>query len=233
TTRGELIGLDSETGEQLWTLANKQPNLTLRSSSSPTVSQGGVVYGRSDGHVTAALLETGQGLWQIPVARPFGATELERIVDVDMKPIIRNGIVYALAYNGNLVAIDLLKGEVIWTRKYSGYNNIALAGTTLYITDYQGSVYAISRSSGRELWVNNQLSFRNLTGVAVANQYIVVGDGEGYLHWIDREDGQFVAQQLLDKEGLYVEPVANSTHLYLQTRSGKLVVLEKPSINVQ
>jgi outer membrane protein assembly factor BamB len=233
TTRGDLIALDSSTGEELWSLAHKQPNLTLRSSSSPSISQGGIVYGRSDGYVSAALLESGQGLWQIPVARPYGATELERIVDADMKPIIRNGIVYALAYNGNLVAIDLLKGELIWTRKYAGYNDIALAGTTLYITDYQGAIYAISRSSGQELWVNNQLTHRNLTGVTVANEYIVVGDGEGYLHWIDRDSGQFVAQQLIDKKGLYIEPVANDTHLYLQTRSGKLVVLEKPSINVQ
>ena len=51
---------------------------------------------------------------------------------------------------------------------------------------------------GRQTWVNKELSYRNVTGVTVANQYIVVGDAEGYLHWLDRESGQFVAQQALD-----------------------------------
>lgn len=233
TSRGDLIALDSETGEQKWVLNNKQPNLTLRGTATPTIAQGGVVYGRADGFVSVALLESGQPLWQLPVARPYGATELDRIVDADMKPIIHNNIVYVLAYNGNLVAIDLLKGEQLWERKYSGYNDIALSGSTLYLSDYRGYLYAVDRSDGEEIWSNKQLAYRNLTGVAVANQYIVVGDSEGYLHWIDRGTGNFVAQQELDSDGLYMQPFEARQYLYLQTRSGKLIAIEKPSINKQ
>ncbi|HEY5716067.1 MAG TPA: outer membrane protein assembly factor BamB [Psychromonas sp.] len=233
TSRGDLIALDSVTGESLWILSNKQPNLTLRSSSAPSIAQGGVIYGRADGFVSAALLETGQALWQLPIARPYGATELDRIVDADTQPIISNGVVYALAYNGNLVAIDLLRGEELWSRPYSGYSDITLSGNTLYLTDYRGYVYAVDRRSGDQIWVNEQLSYRNVTGVTVANQYIVVGDGEGYLHWMDRDSGEFVAQQQIDSKGLYKAPLATETHLYLQSRGGKLVAIEKPSINVE
>jgi len=233
TSRGDLIALDSDTGEQKWVLNNKQPNLTLRGSATPSISQGGIVYGRADGFVSAALLESGQPLWQLPVARPYGATELDRIVDADMQPIIHNGIIYVIAYNGNLVAIDLLKGQQLWERKYSGYNDIALSGSTLYLSDYRGYLYAVDRSDGEEIWSNKQLAYRNLTGVSVANQYIVVGDGEGYLHWVDRDTGQFVAQQELDSDGLYMQPFEARQYLYLQTRSGKLIAIEKPSINKQ
>lgn len=233
TSRGDLIALDSESGEQKWVLNNKQPNLTLRGSATPSISQGGIVYGRADGFVAAALLETGQPLWQLPVARPYGATELDRIVDADMKPIIHNGVIYVLAYNGNLVAIDLLKGQQLWERKYSGYSDIALSGSTLYLSDYRGYLYAVDRNDGDEIWSNKQLAYRNLTGVSVANQYIVVGDGEGYLHWISRDSGEFVAQQKLDSDGLYMQPFESRQYLYLQTRSGKLIAIEKPSINKQ
>ncbi|GLS89774.1 outer membrane protein assembly factor BamB [Psychromonas marina] len=231
TSRGELIALDSENGEQEWTLNNKQPNLTLRGSATPSISQGGIIYGRADGFVAAALLESGQPLWQLPVARPYGATELDRIVDADMKPVIRNGIIYVLAYNGNLVAIDLLKGQQLWERKYSGYSDIALSGSSLYLTDYRGYLYAVDRTSGEEIWANKQLAYRNVTGVTVANEYIVVGDGEGYLHWVDRDTGEFVAQQELDSDGIYMQPFEARQYLYLQTRSGDLVAIEKPSIN--
>ena len=233
TTRGDLIALDADTGKEIWTLTNKQPKLTLRGSATPSISQGGVVYGRADGFVAVALLADGRPLWQLPVARPHGATELDRLVDVDMQPIINNGIVYTLAYNGNLIAIDLLKGEQLWSRNYSGFKDIALSGNTLYLSDYRGYVFAVDKKSGSELWVNSQLAYRNVTGVTVANEYIVVGDGEGYLHWLNRDDGAFVAQQYLDSDGLYMQPIATSTHLYLQTRSGKLIAIEKPSLNVE
>jgi outer membrane protein assembly factor BamB len=80
--------------------------------------------------------------------------------------------------------------------------------------------------------MNNQLAYRNVTGVAIANQYIVVGDGEGYLHWLNRDNGAFVAQQELDSDGLYMQPITTDSYLYLQTRSGKLIAIEKPSLNV-
>ena len=233
TSRGDLTALNSNTGEKVWTLPNAQPKLTLRGSATPSISQGGVVYGRADGYVSAALLESGQPLWQIPVARPFGATELDRLADADMKPVIVNGVVYALAYNGNLVAIDLLKGEQLWSQKYSGYSDISVSGRDIFLTDYRGYVFAINRNNGEQRWVNKELAYRNVTGVTVANDFIVVGDAEGYLHWIDRETGKFVAQQDLDSDGIYIEPIATGTHLYLQTRSGDLIAIEKPILNVE
>ncbi|MEL0629884.1 outer membrane protein assembly factor BamB [Psychromonas aquatilis] len=233
TSRGDLIALDSTTGEKVWNLNNAQPKLTLRGTSTPTISQGGIVYGRADGYISVALLENGRPLWQIAAARAYGATELARLADADMQPVVVNGIVYALAYNGNLVAIDLLKGQQLWFQKYAGYTDISVSGLDIFLTDYRGYVYALNQSDGEQRWVNKELSYRNLTGVTVANDFIVVGDAEGYLHWIDRETGQFVAQQDLDSDGLYQAPVATSTHLYLQTRSGDVIAIEKPILNVE
>ncbi|HIP76253.1 MAG TPA: outer membrane protein assembly factor BamB [Psychromonas hadalis] len=230
TSRGNLSALDATTGEEIWALAHKQPKLTLRGSGTPSISQGGVVYGRSDGFVAVTLLATGQPLWQLPIGRPHGATELDRLVDVDMKPVIFNGVVYILAYNGNLVAIDLLKGQQLWSQDLAGYTDLAISGTTIYLTDSRGHVFALNRDDGKKIWENKELAYRNVTGVAVANEYIVVGDGEGYLHWLSRDDGHFVAQQELDSDGLYVPPLEGEDYLYLQTRSGKLIAIEKPSV---
>ena len=233
TSRGDLIALNSDNGEQVWHLSNSQPKLTLRGNATPTIAQGGIVYGRSDGYVAVALLTTGQAGWQLPIARPYGATELERLVDVDMKPVVLNNIVYALAYNGNLVAIELLTGREIWSQKYSGFSNLTVSGQDIFLTDYRGYIFSVDRDDGQQHWVNKELAYRNVTGVTVANEYIVVGDEEGYLHWLDRLTGQFVAQQDLDEGGLYKEPIATATHLYLQTRNGELIAIEKPILNVE
>jgi len=233
TSRGDLIALNSDNGEQVWNLSNSQPKLTLRGNATPTIAQGGIVYGRSDGYVAVALLMTGQQGWQLPIARPYGATELERLVDVDMTPVVLNNIVYALAYNGNLVAIELLTGREIWSQKYSGFSNLTVSGQDIFLTDYRGYIFSVDRDDGQQRWVNKELAYRNVTGVTVANEYIVVGDEEGYLHWLDRFTGKFVAQQDLDEGGLYKEPIATATHLYLQTRNGELISIEKPILNVE
>ena len=233
TSRGDLIALNSDNGEQVWNLSNSQPKLTLRGNATPTTAQGGIVYGRSDGYIAVALLMTGQQGWQLPIARPYGATELERLVDVDMAPVVLNNIVYALAYNGNLVAIELLTGREIWSKKYSGFSNLTVSGQDIFLTDYRGYIFSVDRDDGQERWVNKELAYRNVTGVTVANEYIVVGDEEGYLHWLDRLTGKFVAQQDLDEGGLYNEPIATATHLYLQTRNGELISIEKPILNVE
>ena len=233
TSRGDLIALNSDNGEQVWNLSNSQPKLTLRGNATPTIAQGGIVYGRSDGYVAVALLMTGQQGWQLPIARPYGATELERLVDVDMTPVVLNNVVYALAYNGNLVAIELLTGREIWSQKYSGFSNLTVSGQDIFLTDYRGYIFSVDRDDGQQRWVNKELAYRNVTGVTVANEYIVVGDEEGYLHWLDRFTGKFVAQQDLDEGGLYKEPIATATHLYLQTRNGELISIEKPILNVE
>lgn len=233
TSRGDLIALNSDNGEQVWQVSNPQPKLTLRGNATPSISKGGIIYGRSDGYVAVALLMTGRPGWRLPIARPYGATELERLVDVDMKPVVLNNIVYALAYNGNLVAIDLLSGREIWSQKYSGFSNLTVNGKDIFLTDYRGHVFSVSRDDGEQRWVNKELSYRNVTGVTVANEYIVVGDEKGYLHWLDRLTGKFVAQQHIGGGGLYKEPVATTTHLYLQTRNGELIAIEKPILNIE
>ncbi|MCK5817989.1 MAG: outer membrane protein assembly factor BamB [Psychromonas sp.] len=231
TNRGDLLSLNAQTGKENWSQSNKQPNLSLRGSSAPSVAEGGVVYGRSDGFLCVVRLQTGQPLWELPIARAHGATALDRLTDIDMKPVIIDNVIYAQAYNGNMVAIQLLTSKQLWSQPYSGYNNIAASGETLYITDHRGYIYALDQMTGKKIWENKQLSYRNVTSIAVANQYIVIGDAEGYLYWINRDDGKFVAQQKLDSDGLYIAPIVTENYLYLQTRSGDLIAIEKPSLS--
>ena len=84
------------------------------------------------------------------------------------------------------------------------------------------------RDNGSELWANTQLSYRNLTAPVSFGDYVVVGDGEGYLYWLDDTSGRILAMQELDSDGLYVAPVADGDMLYVQTRSGDLVALKRP-----
>jgi outer membrane protein assembly factor BamB len=50
----------------------------------------------------------------------------------------------------------------------------------------------------------------------------VVGDSEGYLHWINTTDGRFVAQQKVDSDGFLSGPIVASDKLVVQAKGGEV-----------
>ncbi len=222
TSRGALIALDEKTGEQKWTISTEVPNLTLRGDSRPVAASGGVFWGTSGGRLAAAISERGQLIWQQPVGQPKGATEIDRLVDVDSSPLIIGATLYTVGFNGQLIAIDLRSGNPMWKRNYSSSTDIASDGGRLFVITDKDHVIAVDARSGTELWSNDQLQNRLLTAPVLINGFVVVGDSEGYLHWIDRSTGEFVAQQLVNDSGFAVSPLALSDGYLVITRDGKI-----------
>lgn len=228
TSAGNLVALDATGGEPQWMLRNEQPSLTLRSMSTPVTAGGAVLYGRADGRLGIVLLASGQPVRDTRIASPRGATELERMVDVSSRPVILGEILYAIAYNGQLTAHQLISGQELWKRQYQGSRDLSSDGRALYISDSRSHLFAVDARSGMELWSNTELENRQLTAPAVFGEYLVVGDAEGYLYWLDRQSGALRSLQRLDSEGLYVAPVVAGDTLYVQTRGGDLVAIGQP-----
>ncbi len=230
TASGALVALDVETGEQKWKTDQSVPPLSLRGVSGVAINSGGAFVGLASGEIAVFILESGQQGWTKEIGEPSGATELQRIVDVDVTPVVFGDKVFAISSNGNLAAIDLRTGREVWKRKYSSFRKLSIAGNQIYATDIQGHVYAINRNSGMELWSNLQLTNRGTTGAVSIDDYIVVGDFEGYLHWISKADGKIVARHEVDSSGIYVTPIAHKGLLYVQSRDGDLEVIKTPEI---
>ncbi|WP_158006722.1 PQQ-binding-like beta-propeller repeat protein, partial [Vibrio ordalii] len=128
----------------------------------------------------------------------------------------------AVGFNGQLIAIDLRSGKPAWKRNYSSATDMASDGGRLFVVTDKDHVVAVDTRSGTELWSNKQLEHRLLTAPAIINGYLVLGDSEGYLHWIDRSSGEFVAQQLVDKSGFAVSPLAVDDGYVSMTRNGNV-----------
>lgn len=220
TSRGALVALDQATGSQKWTISTEVPNLTLRGDSQPSAVSGGVFWGTPSGRLAAAISTRGQLIWQQPVGQPKGATEIDRLVDVDASPVIIGGTLYTIGFNGQLIAIDLRSGNPIWKRNYSSATDMVTDGGRLFLVTDKDYLVAVDSRSGTELWSNDKLKHRLLTAPMIIDDYVVVGDSEGYLHWIDRSSGEFVAQQLVDDSGFAVGPMVIDGGYVLITRNG-------------
>lgn len=228
TGSGFIVALNPADGSRRWAYEQELPALTIRGVAEPTIVPGGVVFGSGSGKVGVLISEHGLPAWEEQIATPQGATDLARLVDVDARPLVVGNTVYAIAYNGELVALELNSGRTLWKRDYASFRNMALADTVLYIVDSVGRVHAIDRRNGQELWSQTALERHFLTAPTVFGEYLVFGDSKGHLHWLDRRSGDMVARHQFHRSGMYAAPVSNGEFLVLQSRNGELVVLRQP-----
>jgi outer membrane protein assembly factor BamB len=222
TLDGKIFALDGATGRHLWNHDRTVPNLTLRGTSSPVVFENIVITGSDGGQLAALELQTGRLLWEAPVTVARGATDLERMVDIDSTPAVVNGIIYVATYRGDLVAIQLEQGRELWRRKVSSYAGFSADDDHIYITDEVSHLWALERYSGNSVWKQEKLHARGVTAAAVVGDYVVVGDGAGYLHWLNKRTGEFVARTRLGNDPIFVKPVVLGKFLYAYGSDGTL-----------
>lgn len=220
TTNGILQALNEADGSIKWTVNLGMPLLSLRGESTPAVAHGAAIVGGDNGRVSAVLMDQGQLIWQQSIAQPSGATEIDRLTDVDSSPVIVDNIVYAQSYNGSFTALDLRSGQLLWKRDMGSVHDFVIEGDRVYLVDQDDRVAALSLNGGTILWKQNDLLHRGLTPPAFFNGYVVVGDSEGYLHWLDSNSGQFVAQNKVDGDGLLSSPIVAGDQLVIQARGG-------------
>jgi len=225
---GILKAFDATSGEEIWKIEQDVPALTLRGMSEPVIASGGVLVGQANGDVSVYLLEKGQQGWSTTVGEPTGNTELERVIDVDSAPVVFGDKIYSVSSRGHLVSIELRSGKILWKRQYSSYRQISISGNSIFLTNNQGHVYSINRNDGLEQWSNLTMSNRGVTGPAIQNDYIVVGDFDGYLHWLDQDSGEIVARHHVDGSGIHSTPTVFKGVLYSQARNGDLEVIQIP-----
>ncbi len=226
TNDQRLSALDMETGAILWTLENNQPVLTLRGSAAPLLTERVAFVGYANGEMRAVALDTGMVLWEQPVALPKGSSELEQMVDLQSQPVLDQGALFSVSYQGNLVALDPRSGRPYWRREASSYQGLDAAYGNLFMTDTEDYLSAVDMRSSTILWQQQELAGRRLSAPTVFDRYVAVGDFEGYLHLVDQQNGQFAGRYRVDSKGLRSKPLVVDGVLYAYGDGGNLVALE-------
>lgn len=220
---GRTFAFSITDGSRRWAWDHGMPALTLRGNPAPVIAGDRVIIGHDDGTVSALSLEDGNPIWEQRVAEPKGRSELDRMVDVDGEIVVSGAEVYVASFNGQIQALDLGSGRSLWNREMSVYAGLALAGDRLLVADRDGTVWALDRRTGSALWRQEALAHRWLTAPAVAAPYLVLGDLEGYVHWLSLEDGSLRARERVGRKPIRARPeVAEGTVIVRGTR-GKLV----------
>lgn len=229
TVNGRLEALSLNDGSMRWNLDETVPRLTLRGTAPPVFARDRIIAGFDNGRVLAVDPRSGEVLWDTIVKAPSGRTELERLADIDAPARVSGNDVFVVGFQGRMAMLALDSGQIWWARDASSYRGFALDDNVLYLSDADGSVVAMRRSDGAVIWEQDALKRRALTAPAVDGDAIVVGDFEGYLHWIDKATGEFVARHKTDGERITNAPVSSEAGVFVQTDSGKLFAFRSRS----
>lgn len=229
TADGRIFGLDLTTGKQIWFYDRVLPKLTLRGTSSPVAIGGIAVSGFANGKIATFNIENGDLLWEQRLSTPRGSSDISRIVDVDASPVIYGSNLYAAGYDGYAIALDLQNGRFLWRHATSVLRDPLVDANRVYLVNTDGEVEALDRATGELQWKAEALKYRNLTAAADNGTSIVIGDFEGYLHWLDKSTGKVIARTHLDDYGVSATPLVTTEMVYATSRYGYLYAFKNPN----
>ncbi|MGH8597230.1 MAG: outer membrane protein assembly factor BamB [Gammaproteobacteria bacterium] len=222
TGDGNIYALNAETGIERWVYDRTIPVLTLRGTAAPVIYEDMVLIGFDSGRLVTLELETGKQIWETELAQPSGRSDLERLVDIDGDPVIKDGTAYIGSFQGRVAAISMSDGSIEWTRDMSSYDELAVDEDRVYVTDERGVIWALNRVDGSAVWRQRAFRYRQTTGPTHFGAYVVVGDFEGYLHWLDDETGEIVNRLRIDKDRILTPPIDMGGALLGYSSSGEL-----------
>ena len=225
-----LSVLDAENGKPLWRQDALQPALTLRGGASPQLYTEAVFAGFANGEAKAFRLASGAILWSSRVSTPQGSTELERMVDIKGAPLIVGDAIFFVGYQGNVAALDLYSGRVRWSRELSSYQSMTDGFGSIYLTSEEGYVSALDQRTGAASWRQEDFKFRRLSAPAAFGNYVVVGDGEGYLHLLSQVDGSQAGRFKSGSAAIKAQPLVDGELIFTLSTDGKLMALQEKAL---
>lgn len=217
---------DAQTGERRWSTQRPGPSLALRAVNQMLIAGGFVFTGLPGGKLVAMNTANGVVQWEGTVATPRGASELERVADVVGAPVVAQNLLCAAAYQGRIACFDVAAGgELVWARDFSGASGMAADASSAFAADTRGVMHGYLLSGGTHIWRQDALANRRLSAPASYGRAVAVGDYQGYVHFLAREDGRLLARTATDGDPILAPLVTTPYGVVVQGTGGSVRLL--------
>ncbi|OQK16112.1 outer membrane protein assembly factor BamB [Methyloprofundus sedimenti] len=221
------VALNREDGTQVWVVEHSIPALTVRGDGAPVAVGNMVIIGYANGKLIALNSTDGAHIWEASVAVPHGRSEIDRLSDLNGTPVLRDDIIFVSSYQSGVNAVMPIDGEVLWRNEtISAYQGLSADYSYLYLCDANSDVWQLDQRNGASYWKQTDLHQRRLSMPAVYGDYVVVGDFEGYLHWLSKTDGRLLGRIKITDEPIVAQPVVVEDTLYVYASDGTLAAVK-------
>jgi outer membrane protein assembly factor BamB len=220
-----ITAYDAASGTRRWVVLRSTPPLILQGAPGVVIDAGTVYVAQPGGKLAALNSLNGGVRWESVVAEAKGATELERVVDVVGQPIVAEHEICASSYQGRLACFDLSNGVVRWSKEFASQVGPGVDGRFVFAVDAKSVVSGFAREAGQNVWRNDKLLYRQVSSPISLGRAVVVGDYKGVLHFLSREDGQFLARLTTDGSPIQGAPLLAGAQAIFQTQAGTVVAV--------
>ena len=149
---GNVTALRVKDAQRLWSFDTELPILTLRGMSVPYLHEDFGFIGLDDGRLLVVSLVDGRTVQEFRIGFMTQGTDLDRLVDIDGQFLVYEGVLYATAYRGHMLAFDINRRSVLWLVKASSYVGLDVDDDYGYTVGVAGEVRALDRFSGAGVW---------------------------------------------------------------------------------
>lgn len=218
---------DANTGELRWSVQRPGPALALKTSMQMLIIDNLLITGLPNGKLMIVDTVSGSVQWEGTVSVSQGATDLDRITDVVGAPQIQGPLLCGVTYQGRMACFDISQGGyTVWSQPFSSSSGMATDSVQTYAANQRDTVAAFNLRDGSPAWRQDALSNRRLSSPAVVPQAVAVGDYQGYVHFLAREDGRLLGR-LQVGGGAIVSPLIGTPRgVLVQSGSGNLVMVD-------
>jgi len=214
-----LSAWDGQTGRRLWAQPRTAENLVLKKPG-VLLAVGDTLVTGIGGRLVGLNPANGSSRWESPIAAPRGTNDVERLVDLTGTVSRLGETVCARAYYANVGCVDTARGALVWTKAAVGAEGLGGDDRFIYGTEANGDVVAWRREDGERAWLSERLKYRTLTSPLAVGRTLVIGEGNGTLHFVSREDGALLNRITPDGSAIAAAPVLVGNTVVVVTRNG-------------
>jgi len=220
---GDTLAINYKTSSVIWNYKGRNVALNIKGSGSVSTSFNNIFVARDDGTLISLSHDSGKLNWLTSISPRSGRNELESLRDVEMTPLLDDGIVFVGSYQGSLIAVDSLTGTLIWSTPMSVRSNLDTDEYNIYVATEDGSIFALDKFTGDIVWKSTVNSKLFLTQSLVYDNYVVTLSASGHIVIVDRNTGNLLSlQELISPINYQSRFLIIDKILYIVTKNGRL-----------
>lgn len=223
SNEGRTYALSAEDGSEQWVFRGLPQRSSMLSNASPAVSGNQVVVPYASGDLVALDIATGQPMWTDRLSRSRVRRTLATLNDA-ARPVVSNGVVFAVGNGGRMVATSQKNGERLWSKSISSSQPPLAAGNHVFVVDNTGRLMALQRSDGGVRWALKLPAAKTWSGPVLAGGKLWLVSNKGKLVGVDPQQGRVSSQRSLS-DPVYIAPIVAAQRMFVLTDKARLVAL--------
>ncbi len=230
TLANQTVILDACTGKEVWDDQGMREDTLILGGSVPAVTKDRVIVAAVSGEIIALSLDSGDRLWDRPLATISSAEGEKSFRHLQASPVVVGSNVYTTSDHGHIMCCDLYSGDILWSRDAGGMQTPIVVGDVLMALTSTGRCVALDRHTGKEYWAMALPESNQWFGPVMAGDLLYILSADGQLRAYDPyQKGAFVSQQSIS-DGYTFAPIPINGGLLLFSKNGYLSFYQRKFI---